>query len=353
MTLDPVQCKQQITESIGAMLLLNSSCQALIKASVAPSTSPWYAIVDRELGAAEDLVVGWRQNGYRYFQDEIVAQISACGSSFLGAQGSVDALFQKLQEQFDPAIRHEIAAKLAGFETPVQGMIDSLGGYTAKLAEFEKAMAGPYAQMNRTIADVQAQAADLQQEISTINQKIAQLQEEVQTDRDAIAKAESQRTTGIVETIFGILLTPFTGGASLILVGIGVATIAEAQEKVASLESTISADRSSIAADQQQLTNDQQQLVTLGGLSMSLSLALGDITAINTALDALRTTWDVLLGEVKTAAADVAQARTAQDAVVAQVWFDAACASWGAIVPFVQHINGLNQPTPTCVTIGQ
>jgi DNA-binding transcriptional MerR regulator len=351
--IDATKTNQQISDSIGAMLLLNSSCQALIEVSIAPSASPWYPILDQELGAAEDLVVDWRQNGYRYFQDEILGQIAGCGKGFLASQSAVDGMFQTLEAKFDPTVLNEIVTRLAGLEAPVRGMIDALDGYTAKLATFEQAMGVPYAQMNHSVAQIQAQEADLQQQIATISSQIAALQQQVQADRDAIAKAEAQRTTGIIETIFGVLLTPVTGGASLILTGIGVGTIAEAQEKVSSLETTISQYQTAIVGDQQDLSGDEQQVATLSGLSMSMALALNDVAAIDTALDALRTTWGVLLGELQNAAGDLAKAQSAQQAIVAQVWFDATCNVWQAIVPFVDQINGYDQPMPKIVPIGQ
>lgn len=353
MSLDPTQTIQQISNSIGAMLLLNSSCQALIEVSITPSSSSWYPILDQELGQAEDLVVGWRQSGYRYFQDDILGQIDACGKDFLAARTGVDALFQLLERQFDIGTQAKIVAELNALEKPVQAMIDAIGGYTTKLVAFDQTMAVPYGQMNQSIAQIQAQEADIQQQINTINTQIAQLQQQVQADRDAISKAEAQRTTGIIETIFGVLLVPVSGGASLILAGIGVATIAEAQEKVSALESTISGYQGTIAGDQQELTTDQQQVATLNGLTMSMALALSDVTAITTALDALRTTWNVLLGETCNAATHVAQAENAQQAIVAQVWFDAACTAWQAIDSFVEAMQANDPPVPTIVSVGQ
>ena len=43
--------------SMGSILLLNSSCQAVIEAEITEVSSPWYDQLDRELGAAENLVV--------------------------------------------------------------------------------------------------------------------------------------------------------------------------------------------------------------------------------------------------------------------------------------------------------
>ena len=262
MPFSSAQTAQQISDSIGAMLLLNSSCQALIQASIAPSVSPWYSILDQELGQAENLVVGWRQSGYRYFQDEILGQIVACGKAFTAAQAGIDSQFLQLEQQFDSSTRDRIVGDLKALGTPVQGMIQAISSYSSKLATFDQAMAGPYAQMNQSIAEIQAEEADIQQQITQINAQIAELQKQVQADRAAIAKAEAQRTEGIIETIFGVLLTPLTGGASLILAGIGVGTIAEAQDKVSSLESTISQYQANIVGDQQSLSSDQLNALT-------------------------------------------------------------------------------------------
>ena len=346
------QTNQQVTDAIGAMLLLHSSCQALIEASITPSDSPWYTILDQELGAAENLVVAWRQNGFLYFQQDILAQIITCGQAFLAAQAGIDGLFQQLESRFTTKLQSQIVSAICLLETPVNGMIGQLQAYGLKLNAFQQAMQVPYAAMNTSIAQIQSQEADIQAQISSINAQIANLQQQVTTDRAAISKAKAARDGGIAETIFGILLAPFTGGLSLILAGIGVGTIAEAQEQVNQLQSTISGYQSTIAGDQQNLSTDQQQVATLNGLAMSVSLALSDIGAIQTALLALQTSWGVLDGEAQNAASDVQNAQTAAAAIVAQVWFDSACDTWQSIVTFAQQMIANNAPEPDIVTIG-
>ncbi|MFD2640856.1 alpha-pore-forming cytotoxin subunit MakE [Pseudomonas japonica] len=353
MSFDATQTNQQISDSVGSMLLLNSSCQALIEASIAPSDSPWYPVLDQELGQAENLVVGWRQNGFLYFQTQILAQTAACAEAFLAAQPALDKAFAQLQVQFDSTLQASIVAQLNALEAPVQAMIEAIDQYTDRLGTFNSQLAVPYAAMNRSIAQIQAQEADIQAQITTINAQIAQLQQQVQSDRQAIAQAQAKKTSGLVETIFGVLLTPFTGGISLILAGIGVASIAQAEEQISSLQNSIAQYQSTIASDQQDLSSDQQQVATLNGLSMSLALVIGDVTDMTSALDALNVSWQVLSGELGNAASDVAQAENAQQALVAQVWFDAACNSWQAIAGFVANMQANNAPQPNLVSIGQ
>jgi hypothetical protein len=138
----------------------------------------------------------------------------------------------------------------------------------------------------------------LQPQITAINTIIATMTAEVIRDRQAIADAQSQSSRGIVETIFGVLFAPFTGGLSLILAGIGVASIVEAQSKVKALESTIKSYQDRIVASQQNLAQDQAQLVTLNGLLVSGSIALSDVQVSSQMLDQVRTSWDAFFQEM-------------------------------------------------------
>ena len=231
-------------------------------------------------------------------------------------------------------------------------MVAQLGAYTDKLQTYQVDLEVPHHKMEATAAAIQAEAAKIQAEIATINEQIASLKKEVIADRNAIAKAKKARTDGILETIFGVLLAPVTGGLSLILAGIGVGSIAEAEEKIHSLQSTISRYQSTIVSDQQHLSDDEKQIATLSGLTISTEIALSDIAAINTALDDLRVTWGVLLGQLNKAASDVTSAQGVDDALVAQVWFDAACITWKNIVDLAEQMSANNAPTPTHVTVG-
>lgn len=352
MPIDADQTVQQLTASMGAMLMLHSSSQALIEASISPSTSSWYSRIDAELGAAEDLVVGWRQSGFLYFRAEILRQVVACGQAFLGAQAQIDSLFQQLESEFSAGVTEQIFSTLNALNAPVAQMTAALGSYLQRLASFQQAMEVPYAQMTTTVAQIQAEATDIQAEIATINAQIATLQDQVVTDRRAISRAETARRSGIVETVFGVLLAPLTGGTSLILAGIGVATIADAQEQVDQLESQISQSQSQIAQDHITLTSDQKQIATLQGLSMSAAIALSDIANTIDALGALRTTWCVLQASLQQAQVDVQKATKVSDAFVTHVWFSAACSAWQTIVTFADTLASADAPVTKHISVG-
>lgn len=352
MSFDPAQTEQQISESIGAMVLLHSSNQALIEVSITPSDSPWYQILSQELGAIEDVIVDWRESGFLYFQQEILQQVVACGQAFSDARPKIDALFDALKANFDPALKQQIADELSKLQAPVGTLQTSLSAYLAKLKQFQIALETPHHNMLVTISQIQADAASIQAEITAINQEIDGLQQQLVTDRQAIAKAEAAEHRGIAETIFGIVLAPFTGGLSLILAGIGVASIAEAEEKISALKSRISASQAKIVSDQGELGDDEKQISTLKGLTMSVDMALSDIESIDAALANLRVGWSVLAGELQSEAQNVANSDNAQSAVMSQVWFDAACVGWEDIIQFAKDYSTANAPVPKRVQIG-
>lgn len=352
MSFDPAQTEQQLSYSIGAMVLLHASNQALIEVSITPSDSPWYQTLSAELGAIENVIVDWRESGFLYFQQQILQQVVTCGQAFLAARPGIDAQFDQLKVNFDPALKQEIADELASLQKPVGAMQDSLSAYLARLQQFQVALDTPHHNMVVTIAQIQANAAEIQAQITAINQEIANLQQQLVTDRQAIAKAKAAEHRGIAETIFGVLLAPFTGGLSLILAGIGVASIAEAEEKVSELESQISSSQAKIVGDQGELSDDQKQITTLKGLTMSVDMALSDIDNIDASLADLRTGWSVLTGELQTESQNVANANNAQSALMSKVWFDAACIGWQNIIQFAQDYSTANAPVPKHVQIG-
>lgn len=344
MPLNAAGCNAQIDTSQSAMAMLNASCQAVIQAEIAPFDSPWYATLDRELGGAEELVVSWRRSGTLYFQTDILTAIGACGGAFTARHDEIARQFAELEQSFSVALRDAVVANLAALQAPVQNLSDQTRAYCGKLQSFEDAMLDSHQTMQTTIGQVQAQEQQIAAEIAAINAHIAALKQQIEVDRQAIAAARSAETRGIVETIFGVVLAPFTGGASLILAGIGAASIADAEGKVAGMQSQISTYQQDIVADQGTLTDDQKTVACLNGLTLSTGYVLDDINAITQALDALRTTWTVFGGELATIVTRLGQAMDTREAIVANAWFESACSEWALIDA---HVTAISNPSVT------
>lgn len=351
MSFSAQQIKDETNQSMNAMLLLNSSCQGLIEASIQKVDSPWYAILSGELKAAEELVIHWRNNGFLYFKSNILNTMTSTGQQFLDNQTTIDTIYKTLSVNYSQTLKDELVQQLTDLASPISGIIQQMDAYTVQLTNFGSNMQIIHNNMQKSINDIQAQESKIQNEINEINTKIDNLKKQIQADREAIAKVKQERENGIIETIFGVIFAPFTFGASLILAGIGVATIAEAEDKINDMESSIAGYQQSIASDQVNLSEDQKEVATLNSVLLGTALAIDDMNFITEALQVLKISWATLSSELSDIISKTQKAENSNDVIVGKAWFDSACLEWAIIIP---HSENLSQRTiqTTRVTIG-
>lgn len=337
--------QDHMTQSMNAIVMLNASCQAIVENYIAPSNSPWYKQVFAELGEAQDLVRQWRLSGNLYFGQTIVQGTIDCGTTFLASKTQIEALYTKLSQNFSETDKQTLIAELKAVEPKIKSLNTNIASYEESLRSWNIQLEGVHKKLANTIAEIQAQEGDLQADITATNQQIDLMQQTIEKDRKAIAKAKSQRTSGIVETIFGVLLAPVTGGASLILAGIGVGSIVEAEAKVKALESDIKSDTNRIVTDQAHLSDDKKQIVSLKGISSSAELVLSDVEFIEESLDSLRTDWALLEQELGDEISKIEKATTAEEVILSKVWFESACLLWQSVLDYAKSLENL--PTNT------
>ena len=337
--------QDHLSQSIGAVLLLNSSCQAIVESYITPSESPWYDPVSTELHRAQVLVRQWRLSGYLYFNQSILTDCGNCANAIINARALIESLFADLAQQYNDAQKQQLIAALQQLLPVVAGLNSSVSSYQAKLSDWNLSIAAVHDQLNTTIGQIQQQAADIQADIQAANQMIASMQQTIEQDRQALAKAKAAESKGIIETIFGVLFAPITGGASLILAGIGVASIVEGEAEIKALQSNIETAQQQIVTDQAHLSDDQKQIASLQSIGSSANLVLSDVQFIGASLDALRTDWQLLHDNLEGVISKITQAENADMLVLSKVWFEAACHEWSAILQFVQSLQ--NAPIQT------
>lgn len=351
MTLEAAAVDAQLDASLSQVALLASSCQAVIEAEIKPVQSSWWPVLDQELGQAEELVAGWRRDGTIGFGSDVLTATSRCASSFLAARAPIEVLFAALAQHFEPAEKAQLVARFRELEAPVTEMISLIDSYRTKLAEFQGAMLGVEVEMGKTIAGAQAEEAEIKEQIVAINSRIESLEAQVKVDREAISAARAEESTGILETIFGALLAPLTGGASLILAGIGVASIAGADKAMEGLESEISGFQADIVSDQGEISDDQRIVATLEALTLSAKLVLGDIKSVDQALGDLRVKWTGFELELSSVITKLERAASKSELPAIELWYTAACGEWALIAGHVTALSSL-QTRKRTVRIG-
>jgi hypothetical protein len=344
MSFNGTTTREQVNRSMGAMLLLNSSCQGIVETYIQPSASPWFSQLRDELKVAQELVRDWRTSGYLYFSNDILAQTISCATAFDAARPDIEALFDEATGEFAIAKQSLIDA-FTDLVNLVAATQESIRGYEGKIQAWGDNLQKSHTQMATTIASIQNQEAELQAIITATNEKIASLQAEIVKDRQAIADAEEDENQGIVETIFGVLLSPFTGGASLILAGIGVSSIVGAEAKISGMQSTISTYQQQIVQGQGRISDDQKQLATLQGLTLSTSVALADMGNISQALQDLQISWQGLMDELQATVSKLGKAATSTGLLMEKAWFDAACAEIAIVAPRAKDLSARNVVT--------
>jgi multidrug resistance efflux pump len=339
MSLDAADVNYQLSYSTSATANLRLSCQGILDTHIASSDSPWYGALNSELQQAKALAQEWQTQYDTTLKSDVLSRVVQCGQAFLSARAKINQLFDQASSDPDGA-KAGLQAAFGTLKAQVQIISATVASYETGLRDWGQRLNQVHDQMATSIGQIQAQENDLQSQIDSINSNIALLQTEIVNDRNAIAEAESQRTTGIVETIFGIIFAPVTGGLSLILAGIGVSSIAEAQSKVAAMENTINDYQARIISTQQNLTQDQAQIVSLGGLTFSAGIALSDIDIASQMLDTIRTSWDAFFQEIGDVITKIANAQDARTIIVEKAWFTGACNEWDLIVTSTRALIG-------------
>ena len=334
-----------LTTSLSAMALLNSSCQGVVETYCAETSSEWYAEVSTELNAAQQLVRQWRLSGNLYFNQDIITRVVTTAGDITATQSTCNALFDDLEAHYDGHKKEKLIATLDTLAQPITAMQSTFQNYTQQLKLWSQQVESAKEALNATIGEIQQEEKNLENDIALTNQKISDLHKQIDDDRKAIANARAQEKRGIYETIFGVLLAPVTGGASLIIAGIGVCSIAEAESEVAVLEKSIRTEHNKIVEDQCHLSDDDKQVVSLKLLLISVETVLSDCTGIITAIEALETTVMSLKEELTNVAGTLAKAETSQEVIMQKVWYRTVCNEWQAIYDVARTLRTASPST--------
>ncbi|HLO02012.1 MAG TPA: hypothetical protein VK191_02765, partial [Symbiobacteriaceae bacterium] len=348
-TLNAATVDQQLATTTSTLDNLSAACQGILATKLAPSSSHWYGTLSSDLQQVQGVAQQWLNQYATQMRAEVLTCVVHCGQAFGGAREQIDQLFAQAQQ--DPTgVKAGLQAQFTALQPPTQMVAHTVATYEAALKSWGQRLQQAHDQMKGTVKQIQDEQASLQAAIAGLNAQISSLQAEIIRDRQTIARAKAERDKGIVETIFGVLFAPFTGGLSLILAGIGVSSIVEAESKVAAMQQTIEQYQMRIIASQQNLTQDQAQVATLQALLFPAGIALSDTETGAQYLDSIRTSWEAFFQELGGVITKITNAQNASAIIVEQAWWGAACKEWDLIVTGAQGIIGqsLSTRSVTC-----
>lgn len=328
---------------------LTSACQGILQTKLNPSPSAWYRPLQAQLDQAQALARTWIERHAGALRTELLTCVIHCGQGFQRSRSRVTELFA-LAKTDPEAAKKGLQAQFSELQAKTEMILDTSSNYESGLKSWGQNLLQIHEQIGATVAGAQAEAATIRSQIAALNAEIGLLQGEITRHRQAIAAAKAERDRSIVRTIFGVLLAPFSGGLSLILTGIGVASIAAAESKVAAMQKTMEGYQMRIIAAQANMTQEQVQVATLQALLLPAGIALSDTNVASQLLGDLRVTWHSFLQELLSVMAKIAKAQNAEAILLEQAWFNAACAEWDLIRAGAEEILGapITERSVTC-----
>jgi hypothetical protein len=330
--LNAAEVNRGFASSATATANLTASCHGILSTYLAPSNSPWYGTLNAELQQAQGLAREWQTQYADKTESAIRTSVVQCGQAFQAARANVMRLFDQAATDLAGA-KSGLQAEFNKLKPPTQVISTTVTDYKGKLRDWGVRLQSAHARIKGTVGQIQTQASALKTQIAGINAEIGKLQSEIGNARRAISEAEAKKTGGVVATIIGCVLAPFTAGLSLIIAGVGVSSIQEAEGRVRELEGTISTHQSRIVSYQQNLSQEEAQIATLNGLTLSAGIAVTDIELAMQALDKVRTGWEVFFQELSGVITKIDKAQTAAAIIMEKVWFNAALNEWALILP--------------------
>jgi hypothetical protein len=330
MSLGASHMNNQLTSYRATTDNLTAACKGIMITELAHSSSAWHNSLQSELTKAQLIARAWVNEISTVWQGKVLDCIAHCKNRFSQDKGLIAQLFD--QAQTDPAKRGQLLAMLAALDREIQLVAGATYEYGAIFSAWGQKLQIVHDRMKTMIGDIQAKESSVAAEIAATNALIAELKQQVTRERQAIAEAKSKESAGIVETIFGVLLAFVSLGASLVLAGIGVASIVEAEEKVAALEATISSYQSKIVAQSKNLSRDQAQIAALQGLIAPIGIALEDLEIAAQLVDNSKVGWHAFSQEMQDTLGKIEKAETAEVLIVQKAWFHAACLELDSIL---------------------
>jgi Bacillus haemolytic enterotoxin (HBL) len=326
--------------------IVTTACHGVLNTNfTAPSPKPdWFDDLSQKLDSAKVLANQWI--------DDIAPKITASIPTHVINYGTTyDAITDQIVELLDenplakgkddPTIQ-QVSALIQALEQEASQIIGEIEETQTQLKTWGDAMQKAHDDLFNGAAAIQNAEADLQADIDKMNNAIAGLRTQIDEQNKIIAGMGAMIGIGLLALVVGIALAPVTGGASLIVAGIGGLAVVGGAVTWGVMQDKINDEFDEIAKDQQRLNDDQRQLVALQGLSLSANAAISSIAIATSTLSDVKTMWTVFQNEIQGTIDKLEKADEALIAIVKKADVLAAQKEWKLAVQFAEQLVGMN-----------
>ena len=340
---DTTQNDETVATSFTSLRIVTTSCHGVLNTTfTAPDTKPdWFDDLDAKLAAAKVLANQWIDDIAPDMTASIPAHVINYGTTYAALTDQIVELLDQdpTASGKDNTTIQQAFALMSALKTSVSSIITEVEATETQLTTWGDNMQTAHDDLFDGAANIQSAETDLQTDIDSMNSAIDGLKAQIDAENKAIAAGAAAIGIGVLALVAGIALAPETGGASLIVAGIGGAAIIGGAVDWGVMQSKINDQFDEINKDQKQISSDQQQLVALQGLSLSANSAISSIATATQALSDVKTMWTLFQDELQGTLDKLDQADEELMAIVDKAYILAAQKEWNLAAEFAQKLT--------------
>jgi hypothetical protein len=345
------QTNKNIGNGFAALQVVTVQCHSILNTLFTPpSHKPdWFDSLNGALDNAKLLAKQWIDDLAPDMTSSIPTHVLDYAPTYEAMTNEIISLIQKdptAKGKGNPTIQ-QVFALIQALHDAVTDIVNDVKNTETRLKEWGDKMQNAHDALYGKASNIQNAELELSNEILKMNTAIQTLRAKINSENQMIAAAGIAIGMGILALVAGIALAIVSGGAGIVVAGIGAAAIIGGGVTWGIMQHEIDEQLSEIREDQLKIAEDKRQLVALSGLSTASAMAIDSMETALEKLSDVRTMWATFQGELKGVMDKLEKADEELFAVVNKGYILAAQEEWKLAVEFANQLTGVNLQVET------
>ena len=342
---------ETVASGFVSLQIVTTACHGVLNTSfVAPSEKPeWFDDLDAKLASAKVLANEWIDDIAPEMTASIPAHVINYGTTYSALSTEIINLLDEdpTASGTDNTTIQQAFALISALHTEVDKIITEVEATETKLKTWGDNMQTAHDDLFNGATNIQSAQTDLQADIDAMNSAISGLHAQIDAENKAIAAGAAAIGVGFLALVAGVALAPVSGGASLVVAGIGAAAIVGGSVTWGVMQDKINDQFKEIAKDEKQISADQLQIISLQSLSLSANSAISSIATATQALSDVKTMWNIFKDELQGVLTKLETTDESLMAIVNKAYVIAAQKEWDLAVAFAQNLANTSYDVET------
>lgn len=325
-----------------SLQLVTASCHSILSTNfIAPTPKPdWFDALSADLDNAKVHAREWINDIAPMMTASIPSHVIDYGTTYAAMTDQIVDLLDKnpTARGKDHPVVKQVFELIHALQAELKAIIAKVESVQVRLKIWGDKMQAAHDRLFASASSIQETAIELQAEIEKMNLAIKMLREQIESENKAIAAGAAAIGIGLFALVAGIAFAPVTGGASLIVSGIGALGIIGGGVTWGVMQAKIDSQFKEIAEDMKKIAANQRQIVALQSLSLAANTAISAIATATQALSDVKVMWTVFQNELQGTLDKLEKTDEELSAILNKAWILAAQKEWNMAVDFAQKL---------------